>query len=234
LISNIDLGLSNLFAANKGDLFSRRFIDTLIMYNTKLIKLTANIQRNGLKPTHSKRYKRLKRKIKEWIKNEINRVLNRIIQVHKPKEIVIERLNFQSPKLSKKMNRILQTFGKGIIRDKLNKIKEEFNIKIEEVNPAYTSQTCSKCGYVSYKNRKSQSVFICEFCKKKQNSDVNAAKNILLRSSEWIGGIYVSKRKVLDELVKKFIERYERVCSCPLIVANPYFKPFLATIEPFP
>ena len=224
----LDLGLSNLFASNKGDLFSRRFIDKLIEYDKKTTKLRANIQKNKLKPTRSKRYKKLMSKVRSYLKNEINRVINRIIAIYKPKEIVIEKLNFQSPKLSKRLNRILQTFGKGIISSKLNQLEEEYGIRITEINSAYTSQTCSNCGYVSPKNRKSQSVFICEFCKKKQNSDVNAAKNILLRSSQEIGDIYLSKSKILDKLVKEFIERHKRVCSCPSVVANPYLKGYLS------
>jgi putative transposase len=48
---------------------------------------------------------------------------------------------------------------------------------------AYTSQTCSKCGYIDKRNRKNQETFICGFCHKKQNADINASKNILARSS---------------------------------------------------
>ena len=220
----LDLGLSNLFASNNGDLFGIRFIDKLIEYDKKVTTLRANIQKNGLKPTQSKRYKRLMSRLRNYLKNEINRVINRIIKLYSPKEIVIERLNFQSPKLSKRMNRILQNFGKGIIRNKLNQLKEEYGIIITEVNPAYTSKTCSNCGYVSPNNRKSQSVFICAFCGKKINADVNAARNILLRSSQEIGNIYISKSKVLNKLVKEFVERHKRVYSCPSVVANPYFS----------
>ena len=222
----LDLGLSNLFASNNGDLFGRRFIDKLIEYDKKVTILRANIQRNKLKPTQSKRYKRLMSKLRNYLKNEINRVINRIIKLYSPKEIVIERLNFQSPKLSKKMNRILQNFGKGIVRDKLNQLKEEYGIKVTEINPAYTSQTCSNCGYISPDNRKSQAVFICAFCGKKINADVNAARNILLRSSQEIGSIYISKSKVISRLIKEFTERHKRVYSCPSVVTNPYFKRF--------
>ena len=49
----------------------------------------------------------------------------KIVKLYKPKEIVIERLNFQSPKLSKKLNRLIQNFGKSIIRKKLETLKED-------------------------------------------------------------------------------------------------------------
>ena len=51
-------------------------------------------------------------------------------------------------------------------------------LSVVDVNPAYTSQTCSRCGLKSKDNRVSQSKFICSFCGLKKNADVNASKNI--------------------------------------------------------
>ena len=48
-----------------------------------------------------------------------------------------------------------------------------------EVNPAYTSQRCTDCGYIAKANRKSQSSFCCQSCGHKDHADINAAKNIL-------------------------------------------------------
>lgn len=47
-----------------------------------------------------------------------------------------------------------------------------------EVNPRYTSQTCSSCGHTAKENRVSQDEFRCEACSHEENADVNAAKNI--------------------------------------------------------
>ncbi|MFK8040117.1 MAG: zinc ribbon domain-containing protein, partial [Rickettsiaceae bacterium] len=46
------------------------------------------------------------------------------------------------------------------------------------VNPRYTSQTCSNCGYNDSDNRLSQTKFECKACGHKENADINAAKNI--------------------------------------------------------
>lgn len=51
--------------------------------------------------------------------------------------------------------------------------------RLVKVNPAYTSQTCSACGYCESANRPSQAVFHCVSCGHAENADVNAAKNIL-------------------------------------------------------
>lgn len=50
--------------------------------------------------------------------------------------------------------------------------------RVEKVNPAYTSQTCSVCGHCVPDNRESQAVFRCVACGHRANADVNAALNI--------------------------------------------------------
>jgi putative transposase len=47
-----------------------------------------------------------------------------------------------------------------------------------QVDPAYTSQTCSHCGWVDKRNRRSQSVFECVRCDFVGHADHNAANNI--------------------------------------------------------
>lgn len=46
------------------------------------------------------------------------------------------------------------------------------------VDPAYTSQTCHKCGCIDKLSRQSQSEFVCTTCGHEANADVNAALNI--------------------------------------------------------
>ncbi len=53
---------------------------------------------------------------------------------------------------------------------------------LRKVNPAYTSQTCSRCGHVDKSNRPSQVVFACGACGFRANADHNAAVNILVRA----------------------------------------------------
>ena len=55
----------------------------------------------------------------------------------------------------------------------------EYKTNVHRINPAYTSQTCSKCGYIDSQNRKTQSHFECVKCNHTENADLQAAKNIL-------------------------------------------------------
>ncbi|MBN2314487.1 MAG: transposase [Sedimentisphaerales bacterium] len=59
---------------------------------------------------------------------------------------------------------------------------EQVGAKLEFVDPAYTSQRCSKCGHISRENRpkgkKGAAHFECVRCGYKDHADKNAARNI--------------------------------------------------------
>ena len=55
----------------------------------------------------------------------------------------------------------------------------EYKTNVVKVNPAYTSQKCSKCGHTCKENRKTQSIFECVSCFYVENADKNASLNIL-------------------------------------------------------
>ena len=162
-VISIDIGLKNLFAVNNGNIFGRNFYGRLKHYDIILSQLASNRQRQGLK-TKSRKYSLLVARLRNWIKNEVRRLLNRIFILYSPKKIVIERLDFRNQNLSKWMNRLLCNFGKGEIIKKLDSLKEEFSMDYQEINPAYTSQECPSCGYVDKRNRQSEEIFKCKCC----------------------------------------------------------------------
>ena len=49
--------------------------------------------------------------------------------------------------------------------------------EVVKVNPAYTSQTCHRCGHKDSKNRSGRQ-FVCRHCGNQADADVNAALNI--------------------------------------------------------
>jgi transposase, IS605 OrfB family, central region len=224
----IDLGLRPLFATDKGGLFGRSFFDTLKAFDKKITKRMANLQKRNIKPRSDKKYRKLVDDLREFLKNEINRLINIIIKIYKPKRIVIEKLDFRSPELSKRMNRMIQNFGKRYIKEKLQKLQELYGIEVVEINPAYTSQECSCCGYIDKKNRKDTQEFECKACGNKTNAQINGAKNILKRSS--LGNL--TKKQVLKILIERYLERLKGCKSAPLdvIKGNPYFKDYLDSI----
>jgi len=58
-----------------------------------------------------------------------------------------------------------------------------------EVDPAYTSQTCSACGWVDKRNRRSQAAFTCVRCRFVGHADHNAAIIIAARGVDRWGEV---------------------------------------------
>ena len=76
------------------------------------------------------------------------------------------------------LNRSILDQGWGMFRGFLGYKLAERGGRLEEVNPAYTSQTCSECGVVDRASRRDQASFVCVACGYSDNADTNAAKNI--------------------------------------------------------
>lgn len=221
----LDLGLKTLFATSQGDLLGNGWLNKLQEYDRKITRLAAYRQKHGLK-VRSERYKAYVAKLKGFVGSEIGRILNRLVETHTPAEIVVERLNFRNPSLSKRLNRILSKFGKSEVTRKLQDLHERFGIVITEVNPAYSSQEDAGCGYVDKRNRPKQEAFSCLWCGAQRHADVNAARNLLRRRSDaMIGDFKRPKQAILVELVRRFNERFPRTSVSPSDprLKNPYF-----------
>lgn len=75
-------------------------------------------------------------------------------------------------------NRILSSWSYYELQNMIEYKAEREGIKVRYVDPAYTSQTCSKCGHVDKENRPTQAKFKCINCGLELNADHNASINI--------------------------------------------------------
>ncbi len=73
------------------------------------------------------------------------------------------------------LNRGILANGWGLL---VQRLEHKAAGRVEKVNAAYTSQTCSACGHRESGNRESQAIFRCVACGHQANADVNAAVNI--------------------------------------------------------
>jgi transposase len=73
------------------------------------------------------------------------------------------------------LNRSILAAGWGLL---VRRLEDKASSRVEEVNPAFSSQRCSACGHVDAKSRESQARFVCTACRFACNADVNAARNI--------------------------------------------------------
>lgn len=204
-----DFGLDTLFATNAGDLLGRGFLARLKRYDAQVTAISKHQQRRGVKPRQAQRYRKAVQRMRGFVKTEINRTINRIIELHRPAALVLEQLDFRHPDLSRRMNRMLRNCGRRVLQDKLTDLEARFDIKTVEVNPAYTSQRCSSCGFVARSNRPSRSRCRCGWCGHQAHADVNGACNIQARRS-WPTDRRkrFDKRAALGELARQFTERF--------------------------
>ena len=88
------------------------------------------------------------------------------------------------------LNHALRSAGLAGIVEKLEyKTRLTGQNRLIFINPAYTSQTCSKCGHCAKENRESQADFECRQCHARMNADLNAANNILKRGLDHLLGL---------------------------------------------
>ena len=178
----LDFGMVTMFTTSTGERHGITTFNKLKIWDEILLERTKELQAQGKPFKSDPIYNSLQSKIRSFIKNEIGRILNKL--ANKGYTVfTVEKLDFRGGGLSRRMNRLLARTYRKVIKNKLARLEEQFGITTVEVNAAYTSQECSKCGFVSKGNRKSQSAFHCACCGHKINADVNAARNIIKRRS---------------------------------------------------
>ena len=178
----LDFGMVSMFTTSDGEQHGLTSFTKLKIWDEELIALTKELQEQGVKFKSNARYVQLQNRIKSYFKNEICRILNKLAKKNVG-VFVVEQLDFRASGLSRSMNRLIGRTYRSFVKAKLARLEEQFGIQIVSVNPAYTSQECSRCHYVSKSNRKSQKQFICEHCHLHCNADVNAGRVIDQRRS---------------------------------------------------
>ena len=178
----LDFGMVAMFTTSDGERHGLSSFTKLKIWDEELLKLSKELQKQSIKLSTNERYVQLQRRIKSYFKNEICRILNKLAKKNVG-VFVVEKLDFRAAGLSKRMNRLIGRTYRSVVKAKLVRLEEQYGIKIVAVNPAYTSQECSRCHHVSKDNRKTQKDFVCQHCHYSCNADVNAGRVINQRRS---------------------------------------------------
>jgi IS605 OrfB family transposase len=93
--------------------------------------------------------------------------------------LVFERLTLPQPskklRLRKGTRRRLSQWQRRLMRQSVTNAAERRGLLVDDVNPTYTSQHCSRCGLRGIRKRHA---FTCPHCGHEAHADVNAAINI--------------------------------------------------------
>ena len=99
------------------------------------------------------------------------------------------------------LNRAIWDASWGSLKEKVKVIAAKLGNLFHEINPKYTSQECSSCGYISPTNRDKEK-FLCEDCGHIADADIDAAIVIRQRGLKELG-IELKVREVIPEFTPK-------------------------------
>jgi putative transposase len=206
-ILSIDLGLKNLatVVTNTGSAViydGRRLISKFRWFAKTKGKLQSELRRSGelqnsksfvqskltkQELKNNKRLSRLTVREKNYTKDYLHKVSKMIVNFavdNKVSKIIIGELNkgISSINIGRKNNEKLHKIPFGRLVNMITYKAEEKGIIVEQINEAYTSQTCSNCGVVKKSNRKYRGLYVCSECGMVLNADINGALNILKKA----------------------------------------------------
>jgi transposase len=157
----IDIGVSDLFYTNEG------------------VHSVADNHGHTLQTIIQKMCRRVRSsrgfdKSMEHRKNYINWSLNRL-NLNGVKTLRREKL--KDVRKGRQTSKFLNRFVYAYIDGKLDDITTRSGVQTELINPAFTSQRCSRCGWIQKSNRNGKS-FECKSCGFECDSDLNGSRNI--------------------------------------------------------
>jgi putative transposase len=186
-VVGVDIGMVSIVSTSHGRRYGevspelRRRVECANEKRRRKQQLNACLKRKSLATVSLK-----DDKAEAFARNEIGRALNQMLdELPGGIKIALERLTVKDMRFrSRQMNRALRASQLGYIRDKLKFKLDERGIRYRSVQPAYSSQQCSQCGFTISMNRRSQAKFHCLWCGFEANADENAASNIAERFSD--------------------------------------------------
>lgn len=180
-VIGVDLGIAQIAVTDDGQVFSGDQV--------KNVRLKVREQRRTLQSRKTRSaYKRLQknnRRQSRFVRDMNHCISKQLVQkaVQERKALAIEKLEGIRQRVhgSRYLRWLLGNWAFAQLGMFVKYKAESVGISVFEEDPAYTSQTCSRCGHCERANRKSQSEFICQNCGLIENADKNAAINIKAR-----------------------------------------------------
>ena len=166
----LDVGLNTIAATSDGRHYGKRFKSRFDKTYHQIQSIRTNRKRQGLSKD-SKKLARLEAKLSGQIKTAVGTATNKLVKAFPNTTFVIEDLDLKGCKGSKR-------FAYKALHNAL-----KTKAIVETVEPAYSSQTCPSCDYVSRSNRNGIR-FCCKSCGRKGHADSIGGNNLLRRSED--------------------------------------------------
>ncbi len=172
-ICGIDMGISYFAVTSDGEYFENpnhlfKHLKTLRVENRKLSRMKRG--GNNFKKQVNK-IQRLYLKVRRSRLDHHHKLSSYMAKTYD--FIVAEKLNISNMVRNKNLSKHILDCSWGMFFELLKQKSE-----VIFVDPKYTSQKCSCCGYINKENRKTQEKFKCIECDYENNADFNASENI--------------------------------------------------------
>ena len=173
----IDLGIRNTAATSLGTLHSGKERQ---QFKEKRMRVRASLQSKGtagakrvLRCLSGHEQRRIRHENHVLSKRIVDEALNAHCGSIRMEKLVgiRQRTKIWNPHF----NRMVAGWSFGQLQDFLSYKAKRRGLAVEYVNPAYTSQTCSRCGE---RGVRKVDVFTCTTCGETAHADLNAARNI--------------------------------------------------------
>jgi putative transposase len=223
--AGVDLGISEIFVDNEGTKWCSQFWDDL---KTRADQLNENgQQRNKIHamekelrktdPTKAHKIRKFnlgkdkliarKERFQGMIETNVNTAINQFLALRQPSRVAIEDLSHYRPPSGKGWwSRQASIWVRQIVNDRFKFKLQAGGSSLESVNAAYSSQTCSVCGYLDPLNRRGD-VFKCRNCGVVLDADTNASRNLENRLDDPEIRTWMRKEQVRAILVNRFEKR---------------------------
>jgi IS605 OrfB family transposase len=151
------------------------------------------------------------RRVRAEMERQINTALNQVVAERQPSVMVTEKLDIRGKAKSKKIARRVSLWTRRILKERVEFKASAEGFRREQVNPAYSSQTCPKpeCGCVHADNRRGDR-FQCLHCGHIDDADRVAAANLKARLFDPEIHLDTPKVRVKETLLARFNARLER------------------------
>ena len=177
-VLGVDLGVANIAVTSTGRFFSGGLLNRR---RDEHKKVRGSLQQTGTESAH-RTLDDMSDREGRWNRDLLHCLSKAIVQealAHECETIAFEDLTDIRERLPDA--RAFHAWAFKQLFEYVSYKAEAYGIVTEQINPAYTSQRCSKCGTTLRENRTSQDRFCCQKCGYAVHADYNAAKNIGMR-----------------------------------------------------
>jgi putative transposase len=185
----VDMGIVNIATTSAGKNSSGARLNS---YRKRQLRLRKRLQ--AKKTTSARRLLRKRRRKETRFATDINHKISKGIVAEAERTgrgIAVEQLTGirDRVRLRKPQRAMLHSWAFAQLGFFLAYKARQAGVAFVQVDPSYTSQACSACGWVDKKNRRTQSAFKCGRCGFVGHADHNAAINIATRGVQRWGEV---------------------------------------------